>query len=123
MDDEQDISVWSIGRVHAPEGSECQAIEVRSEFEQALDGVENLEHLWVLFWMHHLSPAQRRQLKAHPRGDTSRPLTGVFALHSPMRPNPIGMTRVRLVRRAGNRLVVEGLDALDGSPVLDIKSG
>ncbi|UCH36661.1 MAG: SAM-dependent methyltransferase, partial [Armatimonadota bacterium] len=53
----------------------------------------------------------------------SRPLTGVFALHSPMRPNPIGMTRVRLVRRAGNRLVVEGLDALDGSPVLDIKSG
>jgi len=121
--DDAVIDVRPIGWVRAPPGSDHQEIEVRSEFAEGLEGVEDLDHLWVLFWMHELSPDRRRQLKVHPRGDRSRPLTGVFALHSPMRPNPIGATRVRLVRREGCRLLVEGLDAHDGSPVLDLKSG
>jgi tRNA (Thr-GGU) A37 N-methylase len=50
-------------------------------------------------------------------------LRGVFSLRSPMRPNPIGLTRVRLLKKEGNTLLVEGLDALDGSPIIDIKSG
>lgn len=100
-----------------------QAIEIKPEFAEALHRIEECEHLWVLYWMHQLREEQRRTLKVHPRGDVSRPLRGVFAVHSPMRPNPIGMTRVRLLRREGLRLIVEGLDALDGSPVIDVKSG
>jgi len=102
---------------------EESVLEISSEFAEALLGVEQQEHLWVLFWMHRLSPEERRRLRAHPMGDRSRPQRGVFALHSPFRPNPIGMTRVRLLSREGNRLHVEGLDALDGSPIIDIKSG
>jgi len=119
----QEIVVRPIGRVVSREGSQHQEIEIASDFVSGLDGVEGHEHLWVLFWMHQLMEGNRAVLEAHPRGDTTQPKAGVFALHSPCRPNPIGMTRVRLLGRKGNRLVVEGLDAFDGSPVLDIKSG
>jgi len=115
------IALNPIGRV-ACHGDES-AIEVMPEFADALEGVEDQEYLWVLFWMHQLSPENRRRLRTHPMGDRSRTRRGVFALHSPCRPNPIGMTRVRLLSRGGNRLTVADLDALDGSPVLDIKSG
>jgi tRNA-Thr(GGU) m(6)t(6)A37 methyltransferase TsaA len=98
-------------------------IEVISELAAGLEGIETQDYLWVLYWMHTLSPEDRKPLTVHPRGDRSQPKRGVFALHSPCRPNPIGMTRVRLIRREENRLLVEGLDALDGSPVLDMKSG
>jgi tRNA-Thr(GGU) m(6)t(6)A37 methyltransferase TsaA len=62
-------------------------------------------------------------VKVHPQGDLNKPLRGVFSMRSPMRPNPIGLTRVRLLKKEGNTLLVEGLDALDGSPIIDIKSG
>jgi len=61
-------------------------------------------------------------LQVHPRGDLARPKRGVFTTRSPVRPNPIGLTRVELVKRQGNILIVQGLDAFEGSPVLDIKS-
>ena len=119
----QEITVRPIGSVVAPESSQHQEIEIASEFVSGLEGVEGHEHLWVFFWMHRVSERERRRLRVHSQGDISRPKAGVFGLHSPIRPNPIGMTRVRLLNRKGNRLVVEGLDAFDGSPVLDIKSG
>jgi len=117
------IVLHPIGRVVHRGDESSGIIEVLPEFAEALDGVEEHEHLWVLFWMHELTAEDRPLLRVHPRGDQSRPQRGVFALHSPMRPNPIGMTRVRLVAREGNRLIVEDLDALDGSPVIDLKSG
>ena len=117
------ITLRPIGQVVASATGEGSLIEIRADLAEGLDGLEEQEHLWVLYWMHELSVRDRRVLKAHPRGDTSKPSRGVFSLHSPMRPNPIGMTRVRLARREGNRLLVEGLDALDGSPIIDIKSG
>lgn len=110
-----------IGRVREAEST--KEIVVEAAFADGLDGVEEQDHLWVLYWMHKLSLGERRVLRAHPRGDRTVPKRGVFALHSPCRPNPIGMTRVRLLGRHGNRLIVGDLDALDGSPVLDIKSG
>ena len=119
----QNIMLHPIGRVLSADTTGPKEIEIASEFAVGLDGVEEHEYLWVLFWMHRLSDSDRQGLRAHPRGDVSRPKVGVFSLHSPMRPNPIGMTRVRLLERRGNVLVVEGLDALQGSPVLDIKSG
>jgi tRNA-Thr(GGU) m(6)t(6)A37 methyltransferase TsaA len=119
----REVVLHPVGRVISPDSAEPKEIEIAPEFADGLDGVEGHEHLWILYWMHQLPDADRRKLQAHPRGDTAQPKRGVFALHSPMRPNPIGMTRVRLVKREGNRLLVEGLDAREGSPVLDIKSG
>ena len=74
--------------------------------------------LLVLFFF---DRAEGYDLQLHPRGDLTRPLHGVFATRSPYRPNPIGATVVKLVAVEGNVLHVEGLDALDGTPILDIK--
>lgn len=71
--------------------------------------------------MHRLSEDAREILEAHPMGNRAKEKRGVFALRSPMRPNPMGLTRVELVERRDNILVVSGLDALEGSPILDIK--
>lgn len=98
-------------------------IRILEEFTEGLKGVEDCEHLWILFWMNRLSEKDREILLVHPRGDRTREKQGVFALHSPMRPNPIGMTKVKLVDVKGKILIVEGLDALDDTPVIDIKSG
>ncbi|MBC8231485.1 tRNA (N6-threonylcarbamoyladenosine(37)-N6)-methyltransferase TrmO [bacterium] len=98
-------------------------IHIHDKFSEGLKGVENCEHLWILFWMHKLSEEDREKLQAHPMGDITKEKRGVFALRSPMRPNPIGLTKVRLVKRNGNVLIVEGLDAFDESPVIDIKPG
>jgi len=116
------VELRPIGRVRRGGTEDVSEVEVDDEFTAGLDGIEKLEHLWVLYWMHELDLSDRQTLRAHPMGDPTSPKRGVFALHSPMRPNPIGMTRVRLVERRGTLLVVEGLDARDGSPVLDIKS-
>ncbi|MEA3401869.1 MAG: tRNA (N6-threonylcarbamoyladenosine(37)-N6)-methyltransferase TrmO [Armatimonadota bacterium] len=122
------LEIEPVGIVRGPpqdaEGNPLpQVIEVRPEHEECLLRVETKQHLWVLYWMHGLKPEDREIVQVHPRGNRDIPLHGVFAAHSPMRPNPIGMTRVRLISREGLRLTVEGLDAFDGSPVIDIKSG
>jgi tRNA-Thr(GGU) m(6)t(6)A37 methyltransferase TsaA len=96
-------------------------IEIYDQFSAGLKGIENADSLWILFWMHKLSEDDREKLQAHPRGDVTKEKRGVFALRSPMRPNPIGLTRVKLVERKGNVLTVEGLDAFNETPVLDIK--
>jgi tRNA-Thr(GGU) m(6)t(6)A37 methyltransferase TsaA len=93
-------------------------IEVLSEFVQGLEGIEDGEEIIVLFLFHR---SLGYDLMVHPKGDERNPLIGVFASRSPRRPNPIGMTQVKLVRREGSSLFVEGLDALNGSPVIDIK--
>ncbi|MFL7839176.1 MAG: tRNA (N6-threonylcarbamoyladenosine(37)-N6)-methyltransferase TrmO [Candidatus Promineifilaceae bacterium] len=83
-----------------------------------LDGLIGNQRLLVIFQFHKLSGYELHQ---HPRGDKQRPKEGVFALHSPHRPNPIGVTEVDLIRREGNILHVRGLDAVNGTPVLDLK--
>jgi len=94
-------------------------IVVREELAEGLEGIEKFKKLLVVFHFH-LAP-KSYQLRQHPRGDRSRPKRGVFALRSPHRPNPIGVTVVDLVAVEGNVLVVRGLDAINGTPVLDIK--
>ncbi|MBW1991073.1 MAG: tRNA (N6-threonylcarbamoyladenosine(37)-N6)-methyltransferase TrmO [Deltaproteobacteria bacterium] len=97
-------------------------LDIFPEYSQALDGLTGFSHLWVLYWFHeHDKPAERGILKVHPRGDPANPLTGVFATRAPVRPNLIGLTACRLLHREGTRLEVEGLDARDDSPVLDLK--
>ena len=93
----------------------------REELTEALEGVEEFSHLFVLFWLHEMSDEDRRVMKVRPRGRRDMPLLGIFATRTPHRPNPIGITRVKLLKVEGNVVTVQGLDAFDGTPVLDIK--
>jgi tRNA-Thr(GGU) m(6)t(6)A37 methyltransferase TsaA len=95
-------------------------IIIHTEFAEALGGIEEFSHLFVLFWLNQVSRENKR-LKVHPRGRKDLPLLGVFATRTMLRPNPIGLTLVELVKVEGNILTVRGLDALDETPVLDIK--
>lgn len=86
-----------------------------------LDGIEGFSHILVLYWPHLVAPDRRNLLKVHPMGRKDIPRQGIFATCSPARPNPVLVTAVRLLERSGNVLRVRGLEAVDGSPVLDIK--
>lgn len=122
------MEIEPIGVVHSPYRDESQAphqgrfsgdvceIEIFSEFEDGLKDVETCTHLIVLYW---LDRARRNTLLVVPPHDTRE--HGVFATRSPHRPNPIGFAVVELLERIGRTLKVRGLDALDGTPVVDIK--
>jgi len=94
---------------------------INSNLAGILDGIEDFSHLLVLYWAHRVPPEGRSLLKAHPMGRKDLPLVGIFSTCSPARPNTICATVVRLMKRQENTLTVEGLDALDGSPIVDIK--
>lgn len=96
-------------------------IVISKELIPALDGVEGFSHLFVLFWLHKIPAEQRKTLKVHPRGRKDMPLLGIFAVRTMLRPNPVGLTLVELVKVEGNILTVRGLDAFNETPVLDIK--
>ena len=104
------------------DGGDCQTIEIYEDFLRALNGIDDFRYLWIIFWLHKISPEDRKTLQVHPQGNLSIPKRGVFATRSPVRPNPIGLTKVELLKRERNVLFVRGSDALEGSPVLDIKS-
>lgn len=93
-------------------------IEIFPEYRAGLDGIEAGQTIVVLFW---LDRSERDTLKVYPRGDRSRGLRGVFATRSPMRPNPIAISELKVLAVDGNSLEVLGLDILDGTPVIDIK--
>ncbi len=95
-------------------------MEIDPQYNEALDGLEGFSHIIVLYWMHR-AVFDKKRLKGHPMGKKDAPLQGLFAIRTPNRPNAIGKSTVRLLERRGNILKVQGLDAIDGSPVLDIK--
>ena len=103
-------------------------IELEKQFAQGLDMIDEFSHLSVLFWMHRLREGGREILQIKPRGLMKYgltleelPLVGVFAGDAPVRPNPLGLTMVQLLGREGAVITVRGLDAFDGTPVIDIK--
>jgi len=97
-------------------------IEIGSDLDEILDGIEDFSHLWVFFWAHLVPDESRRSVvKGHPMGREDWPSVGIFATRSPVRPNSVCATVVRLLERNSNVLKVTGLDALDGTPVVDIK--
>jgi len=96
-------------------------IIVNPEYEEALDGVEDYSHLFIFFWITRIPHSRRGMMKVHPKSREDLPRVGVFATRTQYRPNPIGMTLVELLGRKKNVLRVRGLDALRGTPVLDIK--
>lgn len=94
-------------------------IVLKKDLVKAVDGVEEFSHVFIIYWMHKISNAQRQSV--HEEGHRGMPPHGVLACRGPIRPNPIGLTVVELVKREENILWVKGLDALDNTPVLDIK--
>ncbi len=123
-----DAGLVFIGRIHTPwtdrdacprqgrpDGPECR-VELFPPYDQALKGLEDYESIELLYW---LNRSARDLLVQNPHSDGV--LYGTFALRSPVRPNPIGTSLVRLVRVETPVLVVRGLDCLDGTPLIDIK--
>ncbi len=97
-------------------------IEIKPEFKDALLGIEDFSHIVVLYWFDRNDTNEKRQtLQVHPRSDSSKPLRGVFATHSPVRPNLIATSLCRLLAVDGLCLLIDKIDALPDSPVIDIK--
>lgn len=125
-----EFEVRAVGRVESPltdpatapkqgdEGAPEATIVFDPSVADALTSMGVGDDVIVLTW---LDRARRDVLAVHPRGDESRPLTGVFSTRSPHRPNPIGLHRVTIVARDGLRVRVRDLEAVDGTPVLDVK--
>jgi tRNA-Thr(GGU) m(6)t(6)A37 methyltransferase TsaA len=91
---------------------------IEEKFLQGLDGIQAGDKLFVLCWFHR---AECNTLRIHPRGDPAIPKRGIFATRSPDRPNPIGLCLVDVLAVEGPILKVRGLDAVDGTPVVDLK--
>ena len=100
------------------EGAPDAWLELTKQVAPGLAGIKAGDELIVLTWLH---LAQRDVLQVHPRGDLNRPLTGVFATRSPDRPNPIGLHRVSVLEVAEQKLRVAPLEAIDETPIADIK--
>ncbi len=116
----QSFEVYSIGRIRKQDGKAW--IEVDAPFRSALLGLEAFSHILVLYWLHdNDTPEGRGVLQVHPQNKASNPFTGVFATHSPRRPNPIALTRCRILGINGLRIDLDTIDARDNSPLIDIK--
>jgi tRNA-Thr(GGU) m(6)t(6)A37 methyltransferase TsaA len=101
------------------EGAPDAWLEIDPRYAAALQGVRAGDDVIVITWLHR---ADRATLQVHPRDDLSQPLTGVFATRSPDRPNPLGLHRVRVLEQLGMRLRIGPIEAIDGTPVVDIKA-
>jgi tRNA-Thr(GGU) m(6)t(6)A37 methyltransferase TsaA len=100
------------------EGAPDAWIELNSGVAKGLEGIAVGDEIVLITWFH---KAHRDTLKVHPRRDKSKPLVGVFTTRSPDRPNPLGLHRVRVLEIIRNRLKVGPLEAIDGTPIVDIK--
>jgi tRNA-Thr(GGU) m(6)t(6)A37 methyltransferase TsaA len=101
------------------EGAPDAWLEIDEEFSRALNGISRGDQIVIVTWLH---LADRRVLETHPRNDRNNPLTGVFATRSPDRPNPLGLHRVTVREVAGVRLRIGPIEAMDATPVVDIKA-
>ena len=125
------LSLQPIGRIRSALGTRKEAprqgsegapdawLEVDPAFERGLSRIAAGDDLVVITWLHQ---ADREVMEVHPRGDPAVPLTGVFATRSPDRPNPLGLHRVTVREISGTRLRIGPIEAIDGTPVVDIKA-
>lgn len=124
------LTIEPIGVIRSPLRSVDQAprqgreariegvLEIEERYRDACVGLKPGQNIVILYWMH---LGERDRLQVHPRGDRSRPLRGVFSTRSPHRPNPIAIENVEILAVEGTNIAVRGLDAFDGTPLLDIK--
>ena len=114
--------VSPIGKVHNTKGKPVQ-LEIYDKYVPALHRLEYCSHVVVIWWFHkNDTPERRKILKVHPRGNKSNPLTGVFATHSPVRPNLIAITTCKVLSVKGGIVTIDGIDAFDDTPIIDLKS-
>jgi len=117
----QQFVVNPIGKVVREDGRTFVVVE--PEYRDGLLRLEQCSHVTVVYWFHKNDTPQKRSiLQVHPRGNKENPLTGVFATHSPVRPNLIAISRVKVISVKDNTIEIESIDAFDDSPVIDIKS-
>ena len=100
------------------EGAPNAFLQLKPKYRDGLERVEVGDDIIIITWLHR---ARRDVLKVHPRGDASRPLTGVFLTRSPDRPNPLGLHRAKVLEISGSGLLVGPIETIDGTPVVDIK--
>lgn len=100
------------------ESDRTGTLEIFPEYQEGLDGIETGQTIVVIFWLH---KANREILHVYPRGDQSRGLRGVFSTRSPVRPNPLAISELKVLSIKSNIIQVTGLDILDGTPIVDIK--
>lgn len=114
------FSVRPIGHVIKSAGKVELAIS--PQYRDALMGLNDFSHVFVFYWFDkNDSPEKRAMLKVHPRGNKENPLTGVFATHSPVRPNLIGLTVCKIKSINEGVITVDDIDAFDGTPIIDLK--
>lgn len=116
-----EFKVHPIGYVRQMDGKTMIVLD--KKYEPGLLRMDKQSEIWVLWWFDkNDTPEKRSILQVHPRGNPDNPLTGVFATHSPVRPNLIAMTRCKIISVKGNVIEIESIDAFPDTPVLDIKS-
>ncbi len=98
--------------------NEVSEIIVNKKFTKALTGIEEYSHIIIVYWM---DKVKDYIITHRPQANPNVPIVGIFSCRCPQRPNPIGVTTVKLIGRRGNKLKVKGLDILDGTPIIDIK--
>ena len=114
-------TVHPIGWVRKTEGR--TTIVVDKKYQEGLLGLDGFKEVWVLYWFdRNDTPEKRSILQVHPRGDKNNPIRGVFATHSPVRPNLIAMTKCKIISVKDNVIEIEGIDAFADTPVLDLKN-
>jgi tRNA-Thr(GGU) m(6)t(6)A37 methyltransferase TsaA len=112
--------MYPVGQVRRD--GESVHLHIFDPYRDALLGLDGYSHIFVLYWFdRNDTPAKRRVLRVHPRGNRDNPLTGVFACRAPVRPNLIGLTLCKILSVADGIIQVDKIDALDGTPVVDIK--
>lgn len=117
---EPSFQLVTVGRVEK-EGEKTR-IRIFEKYADALKGLEDWSHVNVFFWFDKNDvPHKRRILQVNPRGNPENPLTGVFACRAPVRPNLIALSICRITEVEGNVVHIDGIDAFDGTPVLDLK--
>ena len=117
----QALNLYPIGKVTKEKGRTFIVLDPK--YAPGLMGLDRFSHVTVLYWFdRNDTPQKRAILQVHPRGNPKNPLRGVFATHSPVRPNLIGVSRCRIISVQENVIEVEGIDAFDGSPVIDLKN-
>jgi tRNA-Thr(GGU) m(6)t(6)A37 methyltransferase TsaA len=102
-------------------GEVTSEVVIDEELAESLEGLEEFSHIIVVFWMHKSPTGMKHPVKVHPRGRADLPLVGLLATRAPFRPNSLGVSVVKLAEIRQNVLTVVGLDAMDGTPVIDIK--
>lgn len=117
---QQEFNVYPIGQVVRQDDKTMIVLD--KKYKPGLLGLDKHKHVHVVYWFNkNDTPEKRSILQVHPRGDTNNPLTGVFATHSPFRPNLIAISRCDVISVTDNIIEIKDIDAFDNTPIIDLK--